>query len=183
MGIFFVYQNARSVQVLIVSPTLPYFSISLSLNVLLTLMIIIRLVLHARDTRAVLGRTGIGGLYKTVITMLAESCGIYALNSLLYIGLLGAGRFIANSFPPILGQTQVRIFQNPDPSHVFLMWQRIEQVIAPFLIILRAANKSALTSDTFSSMNISEFKAMTQDEFSGGVSPVRAREFGGSARV
>ena len=62
-----------------------------------------------------------GGLYKTIITMFAESCGLYALNSLLYIGLLSAGKSIANPFPPILGQTQVRAFQDPDPSDLFLM--------------------------------------------------------------
>ena len=110
MGILFVYQA--------VGPTgitwsgLPYYSISLSLNVLLTLMIVIRLIVHARSTRAALGMTGIGGLYKAVVTMLVESCAIFAVSSLLVIGT----RSVIESFPivnfflPVLYQTQVRDF-------------------------------------------------------------------------
>ena len=46
---------------------LSYFSISLSLNVLLTPMIVIRLVLHGRNTCGVMGvPSGLTGLYKTV---------------------------------------------------------------------------------------------------------------------
>ena len=40
---------------------LAYLSISLSLNVLLTLMIVIRLILHARNARVAMGITGGGG--------------------------------------------------------------------------------------------------------------------------
>ena len=107
MGIMFVYQAV--IPAGITWSGLPYYSISLSLNVLLTLMIVVRLIVHARNARTALGTTGIGGLYKAVITMLVESCAIFTVSSLLVIGPWGAGISpIVNLFMPILYQTQVR---------------------------------------------------------------------------
>ena len=109
MGIAFVYQAVEPAG--ITWSGLPYYSISLSLNVLLTLMIVIRLIVHTRNTRTALGMTGIGGLCKAIITMLIESCAIFAVSSLLVIGPWGAGQSpIVNFFLPILYQTQVRPF-------------------------------------------------------------------------
>ena len=92
-------------------PVLAYLSISVSLNVLLTFMIVIRLVLYIRNTRTALGITGAGGLCKAVVTMLVESCALYSVSSLLVLGPMstGTGR-IANFFIPILPETQVRAF-------------------------------------------------------------------------
>ena len=107
MGTISVYQAVMPAG--ITWSALPCYSISLSLNVLLTLVIIIRLNVHARNTRVALGVTGIGGLYKAVITMLVESCAILAVSPLLVIGSRGAGISpIVNLFMPILYQTQVR---------------------------------------------------------------------------
>jgi len=98
--------------------TLPSLLISLSLNVLLTLMIIIRLVLHSRDIRAILGTPlgGTSGLYKTIITMLIESCAIFAVSSVLVIGLLVTGNHALSTFMPVLTGTQVRAILRPYPS-------------------------------------------------------------------
>ena len=108
MGIVFNLQNA--VPDLSVTPWsgIPYYTISLSLNILLTLMIVIRLILQARDTRIALGMTGIGGLCTAIVTMLTESCVLYAVSSLLVIGPWGADNPITNAFLPILNQAQVR---------------------------------------------------------------------------
>ena len=114
MGIVSIYQSVRPALAFIKSPTLPYFSISLSLNILLTLMIVVRLILHARGTRTVLGKTGLGGLYKAIVTVLAESCALYAVNSLVYLGLMGSENLVVYVFSPVLGQTQVRVFHDPD---------------------------------------------------------------------
>ena len=48
----------------------------------------------------------IGGLYYAVVTMLVESCDLYVVNSVLYIGLWGAGSHGADTFP-IPSETQV----------------------------------------------------------------------------
>ena len=111
MGIVVVYQTAQlSGNIWAV---LPYFSISLSFNVLLTLMIVIRLIFHAKTVRNAMGMAGVGGLCKAIITMLVESCALYAVNSVLFIGLWSARNSAENIFLPILTETQVRAFLRP----------------------------------------------------------------------
>ena len=117
MGIAFVYQSAQLASS--TWPDLSYFSLSLSLNILLTLMIVIRLITYTRNTRAALGVTGTGGLCKAIVTILVESCALYAANSLLVIGLLGAGNLVADFFLFTIPVTQVRAFlrlRSPDKS-------------------------------------------------------------------
>ena len=67
-----VYQNAKVAGDAWASVT--YLSISLSLNVLLTLIIVIRLIVHARNTRAALGMAGIGGISKGGIRLIRTYC-------------------------------------------------------------------------------------------------------------
>ena len=112
MGIMFLYQLSELTGGVYLSVwfDLPYFSISLSLNVLLTLMIVIRLILHTRDIRASMGGTGISGLYKVIVTMLIESSALYAVSSLLVLGPSSAENSTADIFMPILVETQVRAF-------------------------------------------------------------------------
>ena len=99
-----------------------YLSISVSLNVLLTLMIVTRFILHGRNIRAATGSpAGISGLYKAIATMFIESSALYAVSSMLAIGLWVTGNHAANAFLPILAETQVRTFPRPgirDRSHV-----------------------------------------------------------------
>jgi len=88
---------------------LSYLSISLSLNVLLTLMIVTRLVLHIRNIRTAMeAPSGFTGLYKTVVTMLIESSAIFAASSLLSLGLWGSRTYVADVFSAIHGEVQVR---------------------------------------------------------------------------
>lgn len=108
MGIGFVYQDSQVSGALWSS--LPYYSISLSLNVLLTLITIIRLILYARNTRTALGIIGIGGLCKAIIMMLVESCALFSANSLLIIGLLAAGNAVSGIFMATIGEIRVRVF-------------------------------------------------------------------------
>ena len=102
---------------------IPYLSISVSLNILLTLMIVIRLVLHGRNLRATTGSAvGIRGLYKAVSTMFIESCALFAMTSLVVVGALFwagnsntpkiyyPGTYVVDIFFPILAETQVRAF-------------------------------------------------------------------------
>ena len=116
MGVWFTLQAAERYSKN--WPGLAYFSISLSLNVLLTLMIVIRLIIHTRNTRNALGIAGIGGLCKTVVTMLVESCALYAVNSLLVIGPWSVQNSVASIFLVILSQTQVRSFPQTRSSNV-----------------------------------------------------------------
>ena len=141
-------------------PAVAYLLISVLLNVLLTLMIAFRLILHTRNTRTALGITGIGGLCKAIVTMLIESCALYSAISVLVLGAMsGNGNPIRNFFVPVFPTTQVRALPRPDLPTGYLIWRRIGQAIASLLIIQRVANKSALTSNTIASGHLSSFRA------------------------
>ena len=113
MGVMLIYQtsqpNSSIWNNVAINFGLPYFSISLSLNILLTLMIVTQLIRHSRNIRSAMGGPrGAGGLYKTIITVLVESSALYAVNSLLFVGPWGAKSHVADIFLPILAETQVR---------------------------------------------------------------------------
>ena len=84
------------------------FLISLSLNVILTLMIATRLVLHGRNVQnATWGRDGVTRLYKAIVTMLIESCALYTVCLILWVGPYRAGSSIQFITWPVVGETQV----------------------------------------------------------------------------
>ena len=88
--------------------SIPYTSISASLNILLTIMIVIRLVLLDRKVRAATGSsTGTSRLCKTIATALIESSALYAASSLLMIGLWAVGSSTTYAFLPALCEVQV----------------------------------------------------------------------------
>lgn len=114
MGIALIYQISQTISIDSNSVTIadfgtPYYSISLSLNVLLTLMIVTRLVVYHRNVRNAMGAPAKArGLYNTAITILIESCALYAVSYILFIGPWAIGSPVANIFFPILAETQVR---------------------------------------------------------------------------
>ena len=110
IGIMLIYRSLRAAPDSHFWFGLPYLSISVSLNVLLTLMIVVRLVLHARDVRTATGTTGVGGLCKAIIIMLTESCSIYAASTLLVILPYVSAEYVMHIFFPILAETQVCAF-------------------------------------------------------------------------
>ena len=131
MGIVVLsFQYGRSLEHSPILPHfgVPYLSISVSLNVLLTLMIVVQLVLHGRNIRVATGSpVGIGGWYKAISTMLIESCALFAVSPLVVVVALVragnmfkmdiyySGSYVVNIFYPILAETQVRGFPQPQP--------------------------------------------------------------------
>ena len=90
-------------------------SITVSLNFLLTLMIVTRLVLHGRNVRAATGSpAGLSGLYKTIATMLIESSALYAGASVIYVGLWASDSGVWYAFSPPLCVIQVCGSRGPD---------------------------------------------------------------------
>lgn len=123
MGIAFVYRASQPDSSiwnpLAVSFGLPYFSISVSLNILLSLMIIIRLVLHNINIRNIMGAPAkTSGLYQAInaiVIMLVESSALYAVTSLLFIGPWSVRSYVGDIFLPILAEIQVgTIYPSPD---------------------------------------------------------------------
>ena len=84
-------------------------------------MIIIRLIMHARNTRTAMGG-GICGLYQPIVTMLIESCALYAVSSLLVIGTLGGGSPAVGIFLFILPEIQVRTLSHTRASNLTTDW-------------------------------------------------------------
>ena len=163
-GILIITFQTRQLDVYNIS--ISHLSISVSLNILLTITIVIRLVLHSRNDRAVMGsQAGIGGLYKTIATMLIESCALYAVTSLLLIGLWANRSDASNIFVPIHAETQVC---TPRNYNLRLSNMVIGQVIAPLLIVQRVANRNALTSNTIVSGGTSSFRVRSRHEPTGG---------------
>ena len=91
-------------------------------------MIVIRLVLHGRNLRAATGSpVGISRLYKTISTMLIESCALFTVSSLVVVVALVRATYYDNPdiyypgiytgeiFFPILAETQVRVFPISGP--------------------------------------------------------------------
>ena len=112
IGVVYIWQISQTVSINSNSVTIanfgtPYYSISISLNVLLTLMIVTRLIFHRRTVRNATG-TLVNGLYITAVALLVESCALYAVSYLLFIGPWAIGNPVANIFFPILAETQVR---------------------------------------------------------------------------
>src|SRR5882762_2691820 len=79
MGVVFIYQTVQPAWVsshnaAAINIGLSYYAISFSLNVILTLMIVIRLIMHSRNIRNAIGApTKASGLYRVIVTMLIES--------------------------------------------------------------------------------------------------------------
>lgn len=133
-GILVTYHQAAEPLDNVIDFGIPFFAISLSLNVLLTSMIVIRLVRHMKDIQGAIGPLfKPNRLYGIVITILVESCALYVVSFVLYIGPWGAGDGAQLIFFPILTQVQV---------------------IAPLLVVLRVANDKAITSLTVDSQDI-----------------------------
>ena len=119
LGIVCIYEVPILGTPISIDTYLSYNFVALSLNVLLTLMIIARIMWHRRNTQNVVGTSaGVGGLYTTVITMLVESCALYTVASLLYLVPVAAGSEISIVFTWAVGSFQVRtVFALPLAYH------------------------------------------------------------------
>jgi hypothetical protein len=88
--------------------SLSYYSISLALNLLLTLMIIGRLALYRRNIENLMGASDeFNKLYSSITTMIVESYAPYTIVSLLNLGLFVADSPYQYVFLPVLGYSQV----------------------------------------------------------------------------
>ena len=132
-----------------------YNTICLSLNILLTLMIVIRLMVHIRNIRNATGASdGSGGLHAaatTVVMMLIESYALYAGVLPAYTIPYALDSWVATLFSGLIGTAQVRVvFPIGDAVLVLPSNHGCTQVIAPYLIILRVAKRRAMTSESIS---------------------------------
>jgi len=106
--------------------TIPYISISLGLNILLTIAIVLRLLLFRRRIASALGPTH-GSQYTSIAAMVVESASLYSIFSILLLVPFALGNSIASVFLQVIGQVQG---------------------CATLLIVLRVAGGKAWSTDT-----------------------------------
>lgn len=130
MGCILLFQlsqpNANLWSTTTVNFGIPYWSISVSLNVLVTSLIVAKLYFIRRRTRAVLS-THHSRTYTSVAAMLVESAALYSATALLFIITYARNSQIQNLVLPVLGQVQA---------------------ISPLLIMWRVARGQAISRET-----------------------------------
>lgn len=87
MAILFAYETSSPAgffSKITTSFALPYFAISLSLNIVLTLMIVGRMAAYRRKGQEIFGRT-YGKHYGSIATMFIESAALYTICSVLLL--------------------------------------------------------------------------------------------------
>ncbi|KAF8997019.1 hypothetical protein BDQ17DRAFT_1391962 [Cyathus striatus] len=126
--------------------TLLYASISLTLNMFITVMIVVRLLVYRRRLLNTLGGEH-GTVYLSVTTILIESAALYAMFSLMFLIPFGLKSAFANIMLQALSEIQI---------------------VASLLIIYRVAQGKAWNHDTAS--NLMTLQQM-QDDMSSEVPP------------
>ncbi|KAF9457973.1 hypothetical protein BDZ94DRAFT_1174538 [Collybia nuda] len=112
--------------------TSPYYSMSLALNILVTIMIVTRLFLCRHRINRVMGRSH-GTQYTYLAAMIIESAAIYSTFSLLFLVPFA--------------------FQNP-LSQLFLQALSPVQNVSTFLIIFRVAQGKGWTQETINATTV-----------------------------
>ncbi len=98
----------------------PYFSISVSLNILLTLLLVGRLWYMSERAKRTIGREH-AATYTSIATMLVESAVPYAIAGLVFIITYARNSNVQNIALPVLSQIMVRphslsLFSRPKQS-------------------------------------------------------------------
>ncbi|THH23221.1 hypothetical protein EUX98_g7948 [Antrodiella citrinella] len=106
----------------------PYFGLSLGLNIWLTVMIVFRMLYHRRQGREIFGRN-YGKHYASISAMFVESAMLYAISSTLLL----------STYAP----------QHPI-NQIWLGLEPSVQMISSYLIIYRVVEGRAWNSETFS---------------------------------
>lgn len=112
MGVITLYKSSEPQSSLWSGVTvnfgLPYFSISCANNVFLTLLITGRLLFERSRLRRLSPDGQLYTPYFSITAMLVESCALYAIFSILFIGTYASNNYASDIFLPLLSQTQVR---------------------------------------------------------------------------
>lgn len=132
MGVILLFQltqpNANLWTVTTVNFGIPYWSISVGLNILVTSLIVARLYLMRRRTRAVL-TSNHTKTYTSVASMLIESAALYSFLALVFIITYARNSNVQNLVLPVLGQIQAI-------SPLLIMWRvALGQAISRTVIV------------------------------------------------
>ncbi|KAI9461082.1 hypothetical protein HD554DRAFT_2028457 [Boletus coccyginus] len=128
MGIMFLIQVSTTNPYVTkgINFTLPYLSLSLALNIILTIVIVLRLLTFRYRIVSVLGPK-YGTQYTSIAAMIIESAALYSAVSVTFLVLFGVGNAVSQVFIQTLNQFQT---------------------IATLLIVFRVAQGKGWTEET-----------------------------------
>lgn len=86
--------------------TIPYYTMSLSLNIIVTILIVARLLVYRARISRVMGK-GHGAEYASLAAMIVESAAIYSTFSIMFLIPFATGSPIAQLFLQALSPVQV----------------------------------------------------------------------------
>ena len=125
MGILTLFQASRPDASLWTHTTiqfsLPYFSISIALNTLLTLLLVGRLLYMSRKASRSLGQQH-AATYISVASMLVESAAPYTITSLIFIITYARNSYVQNLVLPVLSQIMVSSVITDGLGRVLTVW-------------------------------------------------------------
>lgn len=127
--------------------SVPYWGLSMALNITLSLLLILRLLSMQRTLRQVLGED-YARVYTKIVSMSVESALPYALVSFIFIILYGIQNSAYVLFLPILVQVQVSFRSLPSLIPTYQCLRGCQQCIAPELIILQVTRGKAWSNTT-----------------------------------
>ena len=110
MGIMFLIQVSTTNPYVTngINFTLPYLSLSLTLNIVLTIAIVFRLLSFRYQIVSALGPK-FGAQYTSIAAMTIESAALYSTVSIAFLALFGIGNAVSQVFLQSLSQFQVRL--------------------------------------------------------------------------
>jgi len=110
--------------------SIPYWSISIALTVVITACIVTRLSYMRRQLYNT--RVGSGSEYISVSAMLIESAALYSINGIIQVVSYGVNSPIQNLALPVLGQTQVQYLIDRR-RHALLTFSIVYRAIVDYL--------------------------------------------------
>lgn len=131
------------------TPGIAYMALSLSVNTILTLLIIGRLLYLRRKLNAIFGTYGSdhSDTYTSVVALLIESAALYTVVALMTVVACGLSSPMQYVLLPMLGQLQVSTY----PYNRYILCDQYSlQAIPPLLITSRLATGTALSRHIYS---------------------------------
>lgn len=108
LGIMALVQTSRALPFRDVDIMLSYYVMSVSLNIIVTLLIVGRLFYYRHWMFQTLGRSNTSACYANISAMLIESASLYSVFAILFLVPFGMGNALGNVFLQTVSQVQVR---------------------------------------------------------------------------
>lgn len=127
---------------------IPYYALTISLNIIVTSLICLRLFSLSRVVRQTMGEAH-ARTYTSVAAIMVESAAPYSLFGIAFLIPYARGSLVSITFGQVWAKITVRFSIFPDPRRAYSNSVLFPQCLAPSLIILRVVTDKAWTKETF----------------------------------